>query len=305
MLDISKRITLIDSLIEEDTDQSLTYAALECRLTLEYLCYERFKFFYSYLSTDDLKNWQPRHVVKQISDDIDENIAKGFSVSISRQSVESSPSKTREHHESLEYIHIGTQSELNLKQLHTLWHSLANVALHIPVPSISSGNISIYGEKGAIRNKVLSVKDFLSNLNGNLLMGGHLGKIFSFNCSACDSLIKKPIESIKIPSIASCINPKCNESYILKSEDNGDKIDITRRIIKFSCRDCNGNLEVPYKVFRELRFDQSCNIRCGTCASSFAVIMRPLMKTIEDDNSHNNSLNSQTTPAWTPQDDVR
>jgi hypothetical protein len=70
MLDIPKRIALIDSLIEEDTERSLTYAALECRLALEYLCYERFKLVYSYLSPHDLKNWRPKYVVKQISDDM-------------------------------------------------------------------------------------------------------------------------------------------------------------------------------------------------------------------------------------------
>lgn len=284
MLDISKRITLIDSFVEEDTDQSLTYAALECRLTLEYLCYERFKLFYSYLSAKDLKNWQPKHVVKQISDDIDEIIAKGFSVSISRESVEGNPPKTREDYESLGYTLIGTQSELNLKQLHSHWNGLSNVALHIPVPSISSGKFSIYGDKNAIRSKVLSVRDFISTLNGNLLMGGHLGEDYSFNCSVCDSLIKKPVEFLRTPSIVNCINPKCNESYVVVPENDGEAIDITRRVIKFSCKGCNGDLEVPSNVFRDLRFGQQLNIRCGSCESSSTVIMRPLMKTIEDDN---------------------
>jgi hypothetical protein len=41
VLDIPKRIETINSLLEQDAEQSLTYAALECRLTLEYLCYER------------------------------------------------------------------------------------------------------------------------------------------------------------------------------------------------------------------------------------------------------------------------
>ena len=74
MLNIKKRIGLIEKLSKEDTEQSLTYAALECRLTLEYLCYERFKLTYAYLSLNDLNCWQPRDVVKQVSEDIDCNI---------------------------------------------------------------------------------------------------------------------------------------------------------------------------------------------------------------------------------------
>jgi len=85
MLDIQKRIGVIERLLQEDTDQSLTYAALECRLTLEYLCYERFKLTYSYLSQDDLKNWVPKDVVKQVSEDVDDDIDKEFTLSISTQ----------------------------------------------------------------------------------------------------------------------------------------------------------------------------------------------------------------------------
>ena len=103
MLDISKRIKTIQDLVQKDTVESLTYVALESRLTIEYLCYERFKFSYHYLSSDDLKNWQPRHVVKQVSEDIDENIIKGFTLSISKHSSGDKLPKTKEDNESLEY----------------------------------------------------------------------------------------------------------------------------------------------------------------------------------------------------------
>lgn len=207
MLDISKRLNLIIALLEEDTMQSLTYAALECRLTLEYLCYERFKLSYAYLSLDDLKNWQPRHVVKQVSEDIDENIAKGFKLSISGQSVDGKPPETKEDFESLEYELVGQQPALNLNKLHSLWHGLANVALHIPVPTISSGEISIYGDKEKIKEKVDQAVQFLQGIDGNLLMGGSLGPVFSFNCLTCDSLIKKPVKFLNSPAIVNCISP--------------------------------------------------------------------------------------------------
>lgn len=96
MLDIAKRIELINSLLEQDTEQSLTYAALECRLTLEYLCYERFKLYFSYLSQSDLKNWQPKHIIKQISDQIDDNVSKEFSISISAEKIDGRSPETRE-----------------------------------------------------------------------------------------------------------------------------------------------------------------------------------------------------------------
>lgn len=278
MLDIAKRIGVIEALLREDTAQSLTYAALECRLTLEYLCYERFKLFYSYMSPGDLKNWQPRHVVKQVSEDIDENISKGFTLSISAHDANDKPPQTKEEYESLEYTLVGQQPELDLNTLHSLWHGLSNIALHLPVPTISSGELEIYGNKEKIKKKVISVVEYLSGLKGNLLMGGPLGKVFSFNCYLCDTLIKKPIKHLNSPAFVNCLNPECNESYFLEPEDDGQEIKITRRIFKFGCKGCDADLEVPTNVFRELRFDQQLNIPCGSCSAFLTVIMSPLMK---------------------------
>jgi hypothetical protein len=282
VLDISKRIGVINSLLGENTAQSLTYAALECRLTLEYLCYERFKNYYSYLSSEDIKSWQPKHVVKQVSEDIDENINKGLTVSICRHNEDDKLPVSKEDFESLEYTLVGQQPELNLNKLHSLWHGLANIALHIPVPSIFSGELEIYGEKEKIKKKVEAVIDYLSGLKGNLLMGGPLGKSFSFKCVMCESLIKKPFKYLNLPSVVNCINPECNESYLLEPEDNGAEFKITRRIFKFGCKVCNCDIHVASNVFRELKFDQQLNIRCGSCEAFLTVVMRPLIKINED-----------------------
>lgn len=197
MLDIPKRIELINSLLEQDTEQSLTYAALECRLTLEYLCYERFKLYFSYLSESDLKNWQPKHIIKQISDEIDEGVSKGFSISISAEKIDGISPETKEEFESLKYTPLGTQSELKFNKLHQLWNGLSNVALHIPVPSISSGDLNIYGDKDNVRKKVSDVVSFLSGIKGNLLMGGSFGQEYGFNCFVCNTKIKRPVRNLE------------------------------------------------------------------------------------------------------------
>ncbi len=289
MLGIPKRIKLINSLLEQDTEQSLTYAALECRLTLEYLCYERFKLYFSYLSESDLKNWQPKHIIKQISDEIDENVSKEFSISISSEKIDGRSPETKEEFESIKYTPLGDQSELKFNKLHQLWNGLSNVALHIPVPSISSGNLNIYGNKDNIKNKVSEVVSFLSGMKGNLLMGGAFGEEYGFNCFACDTKIKRPVRNLQHPTVVSCINPGCQESYVIQKDKN-DEFEVIRRIIKFSCSGCNEDLEVPIRVFRDLRFDQMLNIRCGKCNMLSEVIMRPLVKSAEAEHLHNKKL---------------
>lgn len=291
MLDIQKRIKLINSLLEQNTEQSLTYAALECRLTLEYLCYERFKLYFSYLSESDLKNWQPKHIIKQISDEVDDNVSREFSVSISDDKIDGRSPVTKEEFESIKYTPLGTQSELKFNKLHKLWNGVSNVALHIPIPSISSGNINIYGDKDKVRKKVSDVVLFLSSMKGNLLMGGSFGKEYCFNCFACETKIKRPIKSLQNKTVLSCINPKCQESYVIQKYEGGE-FEVIRKIIKFPCMGigCNEDLEVPTRAFQNLRFNQVLNIHCGKCNTLSEVIMRPLMKNTEAENPHDKML---------------
>lgn len=289
MLDIPKRIELISSLLEQDTEQSLTYAALESRLTLEYLCYERFRLYFSYLSESDLKNWQPKHIIKQISDEVDDNVSKEFSISISDEKIDGRLPETKEEFESIKYTPLGNQSGLKLNKLHKLWNGVSNAALHIPVPSISSDSINIYGDKYKIRKKVTEVIAFLSDITGNLLMGGSFGEEYSFNCVACGTKIKRPISGLQDKTALSCINPKCQESYVIQ-KDKYDDFEVIRSVIKFSCCGCNEDLEVPIRVFKDLRFNQVLHIRCGKCSTLSEVIMRPLIKSTEPEHSHNKAL---------------
>ena len=283
MLDIKKRIAVINALVLKDTTESLTYAAIESRLTIEYLCYERFKLWHPYLSAEDLKKWMPKDVVKQVAEDVDENVIKGFTLSISSEPLGDKSPVTKEDYESMEYIKVGEQSALDLNKLHQFWQALSNVALHIPVPTISSGKINIYGEKVKIKEKIESFIEYLSGLNGNLLMGGPLDDVFKFNCVMCGFLIKKPAKRFSLPSVVSCINPKCNESYLLEPTNDGEGFEYTRRVFNYKCNGCGCDLDVPANVFRKLKFNEQVDVVC-TCTSSLTVIMHPLTKESVVDN---------------------
>ncbi len=67
--------------------------------------------------SDDLKGLYPRDIVKLISDEVDENISKSIKLFISKDSVDDSFQETQDEYESLEYIPLGEQSDLQLKKL--------------------------------------------------------------------------------------------------------------------------------------------------------------------------------------------
>jgi len=277
LLNIRERIDVIQSLVDQDTERSLTYAALECRLTLEYLCYERFRLVHSYLSGKDLKGWKPRDVVKQVADDIDENIATWRSLSISKKPVSGASPLTREEFEAQEWVHVGDQPQLDIKRLDRLWQRVSGVALHIPVSSVCSGSIALYQDRHRVKPKVQEVVDFLEEIEGNILIGGPLGEVFGFDCFVCNLPIKRPVKQLQEPRVVNCIGPKCNESYLIKEDEDGE-LEVIRRVVLFSCKSCGEDLNVPTNVFQSLHFEQVLAIGCGKCAAQTKVIMRPITK---------------------------
>lgn len=134
MLHLKKHIKIVEELIKEDIIQSLTYAALECRLTIETICYERLKISYDYLSYDDLRKWQPKDVVKQLITDANELADEEFSIAIATIETDDKKPTIIKEYKSLNYIDLGTQTKININKLGGLWNALSNLALHVSLP---------------------------------------------------------------------------------------------------------------------------------------------------------------------------
>jgi hypothetical protein len=262
MLDIKKRIALIESLVAENSDQSLSYAASECRLTIEYLCYERLLQSHGYLARSDLKKWSPIQVVKQVADEANELIASGFTLYISAAVPDIPSPSTIEEFEAAEYVSIGEQVAFNLGKMNKLWNGLSNVALHISVP-VDETPLSVYGSSESIRSKVTeAVSEFRKLENGSLL-GCLIESTWSFHCEKCDALITRNAKLVKDKQIVNCFSPTCNETYELRRSD--DEILYVRREACFVCKDCGVAQSFPAKLAEELRYGQKLDISCSSC----------------------------------------
>ena len=84
MINLDAIIETVEGLLAQSSAQATTYAALECRLAIEKVCYERLKIAHDYIAHDDLRRWQPRDVVETLIAEVDGRIDSGFTLSISR-----------------------------------------------------------------------------------------------------------------------------------------------------------------------------------------------------------------------------
>ncbi|MGB3795564.1 MAG: hypothetical protein WA957_04595, partial [Alteraurantiacibacter sp.] len=157
MIDLAPIIKRIETLLADKTEASTTYAALEARLALEKVCYDRLRQRHNYISHEQLKRWQPGAVVLTLMKEVDAHLGQTMTLKIGKN-----PGVTPENDD---YVEIGTEVGFNPKRIAKMWQALANLALHVRLPKHSNDHISAYGDKAQIRAKVDEVVMELKRLS--------------------------------------------------------------------------------------------------------------------------------------------
>lgn len=235
MIWLRPHIATIKHLFEADTVHSLTYAALECRLAIELVCYDRLRIAHDYISHDDLKKWQPKDVVKKLIQDVDTNVASTFTLSIStRPADDVAGEMTRQDFEKFDYVPVGTQVGFDVNKIGRMWNALSSF-LHVTVPRSTSDTVAAYGKPDAIKRKVAEVIAELERLaTGTLTMSG-IGETVNFQCN-CGTHNKRRAGLLHHGQTVNCINPDCTERWDVVVD--GDAVNFQRRSFAVHCRRC-------------------------------------------------------------------
>lgn len=272
MLNLNPAISKIEAFVKEDTEASITYAALECRLAIERICYERLRLAHDYISHDDLKKWQPRDIVKVLIQEVDSRAAETFTMSISTSSrPEGAQEPTLKDYQAMEFVPIGTQVGFNPNRLGDLWNALANLALHISLPTSKADSVPHYGNKDKIKKKVSEALLEIKRIGEGTLVSTGGGEEVSFTCF-CGSKNKRRLELLTDGQILSCVNPACDESYGFVKSD----LSFGRRTFDITCQACGAQRDVPKRMIEKLRTDQHIHFDCEGCGETIYVSWRPM-----------------------------
>ena len=262
MINIPARIELIENLLKTNTIETSTYAALECRSTIEAICYDRFKISNSHLALADLRKWQPRDIIRQILEEANAEASESLILSIGKPIEPSFVGPT--HPKDIEYVEMGRQSELRYRSLAKLHNALSNLALHVQIPT-PDNPVSIYGDKRSIEEKVAqTLAELRSAATGNLLMSG-FGPNTTFECF-CGSTIKRMAALLTDGQVVSCNRMECAESYTVSVKDN--ETWFARRARLIPCRGCGNDLDIPERMMLRLKPSEHMTAICGNCGKS-------------------------------------
>jgi len=265
MLDVKKRIQVITALLEQGTPESATYAALECRLAIEYLCYERMQMALDLASYADMGGWQPSKVVRAVDELVDEDITSSFTLSIAHQ-PKLSPGQdlTLEERKQLDYHPIGTQAPLDLKKLTSLWNALANSALHVQVPKLRTDQLSIHGDLSRTTDKVQQCLIELRKIGDGTLLSNGFGPEVSIVCCGCGHPVRRRAERLTDKQTVSCVNPDCPESYTVEKVAVNE-FTFERRLVIFDCADCGTPNNLPWRQVEKMKVFEVADVACSGC----------------------------------------
>lgn len=207
----------IEELLTQRTPQSLTYAALRCRMALELVCYDRLRIAHDYISVDNLRQWQPRNVVNRLIQDVDPRAASAHTLSISTTPVSGDPTElNRSDFEKFEYVEVGRQAGFDANRLGRIWNGLGNF-LHVRVPKSSKAELTTFGKIEDIQRKVEEALEMLKELERGTMVSSGVGEIVHFDCG-CGSTNRRRAGLLRHGQIVSCINPECVERWTVSIE---------------------------------------------------------------------------------------
>lgn len=254
MLNLAPILERIEALLAEDTDQSVTYAALEARLAIEKVCYDRLRQRHDYISHADLRGWTPGYIVNTIMAEVDSNLTLTMKLMMGRD-----PGVKPEDDD---YVEIGTEIGFDADLLSKQWNALANLALHARLPEDRKAAIPDYGDKARVRAKVDDVVRELKRLAKGTMTFSGFGEEVSFDCQ-CGQKNKRRAGLLKPGQSIACFNPKCSRSYVAEIEDG--EINFVLESAQIPCAACGAVTLAPRRELLKMKPEELKIVECLTC----------------------------------------
>lgn len=257
MIDLDPIISRIEALLHKGGDDNATYAALEARMALEKVCYDRFRQRHDYISHAQLRRWQPGPLINTLIQEVDGHLGQTVVVKIGKD--EAKPEVTPPDED---FVEVGTEIGFDPKKIAKLWNALSNLALHVRLPKDRQDRIPEYGDRSAISEKVQEVVAELKRLSKGTMTFSGFGPQVSFDCS-CGEKNRRRAELLRDGQYVHCINPECKITWKAVKEDEGFGFESVT--IPVTCEGCKIENYMPWRFFMDMKHDEYGTFSCHQC----------------------------------------
>ena len=241
------------ALIANPTDENLRYAALELRLCIEALTYEKLQSFSNIIPEAVLQTWQPPQAVKALLE-FEPLADQSFTIFAGIEETPGIESKNMKY--------VGKHSALRFKWLRKHYHKLGSL-LHSALANSERSNSLL--TTTLYLNEVIN--DLAEPLQGNIL-GGGFRTVYNFDCNQC----KKPVicnkDAVAKTHKAVCFNPQCGMEYYASIMDDGSAT-FKPIITEFDCVSCKALTAIENR-----KLDIGLTFKCTACGQKHCFIDR-------------------------------
>lgn len=215
----------------EDDDTRLKYAALELRMAMESLTYDRAQAYKDEFPPDEYKTWQPRKVMAVLLE-IDATADKDRTLSYG---VEETPGQP-----SAKMTMLGTEKVLNMETLRRHYDALGSF-LHVPTLKQTRSGKTHDPEKQ--RKRCTEIAGYIEHVLASTIHNFRFGRFSTIECAECGKPIRKRMPASEKTVEAECF--ACKASYTLRDID-GEQIEWEPHVHKIACgnRACGHKIEI-------------------------------------------------------------
>lgn len=234
-------------------DDRLRYAALELRMCIESLAYERALDFEDDLQPDEFDTWQPKKLVELLVE-IDPTADQSSSFRIREETGPDEPEAP--------WMDLGEERVFSIKQIGSYYHRLGGL-LHQPtLKNLLKEDFKLGKHRKTCEALVLELESVLSSP----IYNAHIKAHATIPCD-CGRKIRKRVKTDGSDTIATC---ECNARYLLKNDPTKDGLLYERIGTRVPCK-VPGCSQVRIIVEEQLK--PGFNWRCSGCNTAYKLFL--------------------------------
>lgn len=238
-----------------DDNDHLKYSAIELRMAMEALTYDRALAYKEEFPPSEYQTWQPRRVMNVVLE-IEPSADQDCSLAVGLQEVVGVPASNMQL--------LGAEKVLNMAVLRKHYDALGSY-LHIQtMKQVLEGKSIDYSK---MRKRLREIAIFITDVLSSPIFNVTCGNFSKMDCSECGNTIRKRIPFDNKPIEAEC--EKCHATYIVIPKENG-KVDWQPNLQDIKCAnsECNGSVRLWQ---RDMEIGKSWT--CQSCAGINTFVM--------------------------------
>jgi DNA-directed RNA polymerase subunit RPC12/RpoP len=242
--------------LASSNDEHLKYAALELRMAIEAITYDRAQAYRAEIPSSDYAVWQPKKLM-QLLLDIDPSADQKATISIG---LEPSPGVTPS------VMHtLGTDQPLSLLSIKAHYDALGS---YLHLPTLRQVETDTAPDMRKLRARCAEIVRELEGVLSSHVFNSTVGQFATLECIRCSKPIRKRVPANKSQDNAHCF--ECGAPYLVASLPNG-KSEWVPQMAVLKCARC----EEAMSVWRD-RIRAGERFQCSACSAPYAIELRVL-----------------------------